>query len=92
MKLNQGAFIARHASAAVNNSSSNASTLSSGLGETYSSTGEGFSENTASAPCGSEENSVKPLCTIKETEEDHETTLIEKLKTSASHQRHHTET
>ena len=78
MKINQGAFIARHSSVVGNNNSSNASTLSSGLGEPYSSHVESFSENPTSAPCGSEENSMKPLCTIKETEQDHENNLIEK--------------
>ena len=80
MKMNQGAFITRHSSAIGNNNSSNASTLSSGLGEPYSSAVESFSENPTTAPCGSEENSMKPLCTIKETEEDHENNLIEKRR------------
>ena len=41
--------------------------------------------------CGSEENTLQPLCTIseqKEAEEDYETNLIEKLKTSSAGSTH----
>ena len=79
--------MARHTSAMTNGSSSNASTLSSGQGEPYSSNGDVFSENGVSGPCGSEENTLQPLCTIseqKEAEEDYETHLIEKLRNSSN--------
>ena len=70
----------------TNGSSSNASTLSSAQGDLYSSNGDVFSETGVSAPFGSEENTLQPLCTIseqKEAEEDYETNLIEKLRNSS---------
>ena len=44
------------------------------------STGDGYSEKCMSAPNGSKANSARPLCTIRETEEDYENNLMEKLK------------
>ena len=70
----------------TNGSSSNASTLSSGQGEPYSSYGDVFSENGVSAPCASDENTLQPLTTIaeqKEVEEDYEINLIQKLRNSS---------
>ena len=80
VKMNQGAYLTRP-SAVTANDSSYGSTESSGRCEPFSSNGDMFSENGTSAPpCGSEENAIQPLCTIKEAEEDYEVNLMEKLK------------
>ena len=48
--------------------------------DAFSSQGEVFSDKCMSAPNGSKENSAQPLCTIKESEEDYENNLMDKLK------------